>query len=122
MHGIDSRDAVRVLLIQVVLTVLISLAGLTLGREVAASALIGGGTATVANGFFAFWVFGRYRASRPGQLAMSFYGGEIAKLLVASLLFVAAFLWVEALNPVALLVAYLVVQVVSSLLAARYVT
>lgn len=122
MHGLDSRDAVRVLLIQVVLTVVVSLAALLLGREVATSALIGAGTATVANATFAIWVFGRYRANRPGQLAMSFYGGEIAKLAVACLLFVAAFLWVEGINPVALLVAYLVVQVVSSLLAARYVT
>lgn len=101
------------------MTVLVPLLALAFGPRVALSALIGAATATVANAVFALWVFGRYRAQRPDRVLMGLYGGEVLKLGVAVGLFVAAFTWIEPLSPVALLVAYLTVQVLTPLLAMR---
>lgn len=114
-----ARDVARILVAQVVLSVLVSLVAWAFGWQAAVSALLGGSIATVANAVLAFWVLRRYRAQMPGEIVMGFAGGELVKLMTAALLFVAAFVWVEPLRPAALVAGYLVVQLVSPLLAAR---
>ena len=107
-------------MIQLLLALLITAGVFAFKPAAALSALLGGATVVVANAFFAFWIFGRYRAQDPSRLVMRFYGGELLKLVLIALMFGAAFLWVKPLNPVALFVAFFVVQVFAPLLAHRF--
>ena len=64
-------------------------------------------------------MFGRYRASAPGQLVFQFYGGELLKLASIAMAFAAVIVWADPLHPVPLFGAFLIVQVLPPLLANR---
>lgn len=119
MHDLDARRAKRILVAQLVATLIVSLFGLLFGPREGLFALIGGLTATIANGLFAYWVFGRYRAAEPGRLVSQFYGGELLKLAFIGVAFALAIVWMEPLRPLALFGAFFVVQVLPPLLANR---
>lgn len=119
MHNLDARRAKRILLTQAAATLLLAAAATAYSLAAGMSALLGGLIATVANALFAVAVFGRYEAQEPGRLVARFYGAELLKLLVTALAFAAAFVWLEQLNVVALLGAFLLVQVLPPLLANR---
>lgn len=116
---LDVRRAKRILLVQTAVTLIVGLAGLFFGTRTGLFALLGGVIATVGNALFAFWVFGHYRASAPGELLGRFYIGELIKLAFIAAAFVAAIVLLESLQPVALFGAFLVVQVLPPLLANR---
>jgi ATP synthase protein I len=119
MHDLDARRAKRILVAQLVATLIVSMFGLLFGPRDGLFALIGGSTATIANGLFAYWVFGRYRAAEPGRLVSQFYGGELLKLVFIGVAFALAIVWMEPLRPLALFGAFFVVQVLPPLLANR---
>ncbi len=111
MQQPDARQAKRVLVAQLVLTPLLTVAALAFGTSVALSALIGAATCLLANWVFAVLVFRQYRAQEPGMLLMRFYGAELLKLTLVLGLFATAFVAVEGLDLPALLIAYLTTQV-----------
>jgi len=117
MQKLDLQRAKRILLIQVVLTLL--LAGAATFYDVAAgrSALLGGGITTLANSVFALLVFGRYRAQEASRLVLRFYGAELVKLGLVVALLAATFVWIAPLNLAALFGAFFLVQVLPPLLA-----
>ena len=119
MRNLDARRAKRILLAQVVATLVVTLLGLIFGLRTGLFALVGGATATIANALFAYWVFGRYRAAEPGRLVSQFYGGELLKLAFIAAMFAAVVLWFDPLSPLALFGAFFVVQVLPPLLANR---
>ena len=119
MHQADALQARQVLKVQAVLGSIAVAIALPFGGSVAMSALIGAGSCLLANTLFAVWVFRGYRAQEPERLLMRFYGAEIAKLAVLLGLFAVAFLTLEGINIPALLAAYLVTQIASSLIAAQ---
>ena len=119
MRNPDVNRARKLIVAQATATALIALAGSVFGTWTAFVALIGGSTATVANALFAFWVFGRYRASEPGRLTGQIYGGEFLKLGFIAAAFAAAILWLEPFNPLAFFGAFFLVQVVPPMLANR---
>ena len=119
MQQLDSLRAKRVLVTQAVLTLLLSAAGLFLGRQIALAVLIGAGAGTLANGFFAFWVFRRYRAQEPELLLMRLYGAEMAKIALILAAFSLAFLSIDSLNIPVLLTAFVIIQVIAPMLGAR---
>jgi ATP synthase protein I len=119
MQNLDALRAKRILVAQLVATLVVTLVGLTFGPRVGLFALLGGATATIANALFAFWVFGRYRAAEPGKLVSQFYGGELLKLAFIAAAFAAAVIWLDPLSPLALFGAFFVVQVLPPLLANR---
>jgi ATP synthase protein I len=119
MQNLDVRRATRILLIQVVLTLLLAGAATLYDQVAGLSALLGGAITTVATGLFAVVVFGRYRAQEAGKLVFRFYGAELLKLAFVVLMFAATFVWVgpAALNLVTLFGAFFLVQVLPPLLA-----
>jgi len=117
MQNLDVRRAKRILLTQAALTLVLVVVALTYGVPAAASALIGGVTATLANAVFAMLVFGRYHARDPDKLVFRFYGAELLKLLVIALTFAVVFVWVKPLSLFALFGTFLLVQIVPPLLA-----
>ena len=119
MRNLDIRRAKRILVIQVVLTLLLAGAAWLHDVHAAQSALLGGTITTVANGLFALVVFGRYRAQDPGKLVFRFYGAELLKLGFVVAMFAASFAWVAPLNLVTLFGAFFLVQVLPPLLAHR---
>ncbi len=119
MHKLDVHRAKQILVAQTVATLVVTLVGLIFGPREALFALIGGSIAVAANALFAYWVFGRYRASEPGKLVGQFYGGELLKLGFVALAFAAAILLSDALSPLALFGAFFVVQVLPPMLANR---
>ena len=65
-------------------------------------------------------VFRGYRAQETERLLLRIYGAEVAKLVVLIGLFGVAFATLDGLNIPALLAAYLVTQVASTLIAAQF--
>jgi ATP synthase protein I len=119
MHQADALQAKRVLKVQAILGSLAVVIALPFGGPVAVSALIGAGSCLLANALFAAWMFRGYRAQEPERLLLRIYGAEVAKLALLLGLFAVAFLTWEGINIPALLAAYLVTQIASSLIAAQ---
>jgi ATP synthase protein I len=117
MQNLDIRRAKRILMIQVVLTLVLAGGAALYDSAAGLSALLGGVITTVANGLFAVVVFGRYRAQDAGKLVFRFYGAELLKLGFVVLMFAATFFWVAPLNLLALFGAFFMVQVLPPLLA-----
>jgi len=117
MQNLDIRRAKRILMIQVVLTLVLAGAAALYDGAAGVSALLGGVITTLANGLFAVVVFGRYRAQDAGKLVFRFYGAELLKLGFVVLMFAATFFWVAPLNLLALFGAFFTVQVLPPLLA-----
>ncbi|MEJ2465867.1 MAG: ATP synthase subunit I [Candidatus Thiodiazotropha sp.] len=82
------------------------------GKTYAWSALAGGMIAALANGYFAYRSFVRYRAQEPERIARRMLGAEIQKLILTGLMFVVAVRYITPLSMGALLGGYLIVQVV----------
>jgi ATP synthase protein I len=119
MHQTDARQVKRVLVMQTGMTLVLTSLAFVFGSLIALSVLIGAAVCTLANGVFAFGVFGRYRAAQPGQLVMRFYAAEGLKIVVRLALFGAAIALIEGLNLPALLGSYFLVQVLPVLLASQ---
>lgn len=119
MRNPDVNRARKLIFAQAGATLLIAAAGSLFGAWTALVAFIGGATATTANALFAFWVFGRYRASEPGRLTGQIYGGELLKIGFVAAAFAAAILWLEPFRPLAFFGAFFLVQVVPPMLANR---
>lgn len=120
MQTLDAPRAKRILLMQLAAALLIPLGALVHSPLAAASALVGGGIATVANAFFAAWMFGQYRAQDPQAIVLKMYGGELLKLVLIALVFIAVFVWMKPLILPAVLSAFLVVQILPPLIATRF--
>lgn len=118
-QGPDALRIGRVIAIQFALSLVLTVAALPFGARVAVSVLVGAGVCLVANGFFAFWVYRRYRAQEPGALLMRFYGAELAKIALILALFAAAFATIDGLHLPALLIAYFAVQVLPAVIASN---
>ncbi|RMG34400.1 MAG: F0F1 ATP synthase assembly protein I [Gammaproteobacteria bacterium] len=119
MHDLDARRARRLLATQFVTLLAVAATAGILGLPYMRDAFIGGLAAFAGSAVFALWVFGRYRAQEPGRIVANFYGGEVIKILVVAAIFAAAILGLPDLHPLALLGAFLVVQVLPPLLANR---
>lgn len=119
MQNLDAQRARRILIAQVVTTLVVALIGLVFGPTQGLFALLGGVIATAANALFAHWVFGRYRAAEPGRLVGQIYGGELLKLVFIAAAFAAVVIGFEDLSPFALFGAFFVVQVLPPMLANR---
>lgn len=119
MHNLDAKRAKRILITQVVFTLLLAGVAWSLSQPAGVSALLGGAIATLANALFAVGVFARYRAQDPGRLVFRFFGAELLKLLFIALAFGVIFAWLKSLHVVALFSAFLVVQIMPPMLANR---
>ncbi len=100
------RLAFTIVLGQAGVTLIAALVGwLLAGRGAALSALLGGGIATVASFAMVAVAFRQSAAVSPARLLATFFGGEILKLVVVVVLFVAVLHWLHP-APLALLVTF----------------
>ncbi len=107
----------RMLVIQLVLTLSLAVSGLAISHAAALSILVGGGTCTLATALFAVTVFGPYRVGRPAALLGKILGAEIGKLILVVGIFVFAFAKVDGLVVPAMLAAYFAAQVLPAMIA-----
>lgn len=112
--------AKRVLLFQALIGIIAVTVAFPFGNYVVVSVLIGAVTCLIANSLLAFTVFWGYTASKSQRLLLRIYGGEVVKIAIISLIFVLAFVSIHRLNVPALLVAYLLTQVASTVIAAQF--
>lgn len=100
------RLAFGVVLGQAAVTLIAAFVGwLAASREVALSALLGGGIATVASLAMAAVAFRRSTAVSPARLLGRFFAGEALKLVLVVVLFIAVLHWLHP-APIALLVTF----------------
>jgi F0F1-type ATP synthase assembly protein I len=115
----DARRAWRLVLAQLTTTVVIFLLASLYDLHTARDVSIGGLAATLGSALLAAWVFVPYRAQRPGRIVARFYSGELIRMLGIVVVFGLAMWGLDDLNPVALMGAFLLVQVLPPLLANR---
>ena len=100
------RLAFGVVLGQAAVTVVAALVGwLAASRTAGVSALLGGGIATVATFAMVAVAFRQTAKASPARLLGTFFGGELLKLVVVVVLFVAVLHWLHP-APIALLATY----------------
>lgn len=88
----------KVVLIQALTCVLLTLLALLKSSEVALSMLVGGGISVVAHLYFALKAF-RYAGARVAQqIVSSFYAGEVGKFVIVFAGFALAFNFVDSLK------------------------
>jgi F0F1-type ATP synthase assembly protein I len=105
--------------LQALLGLLAVIAVLPFGSHVVVSVLIGSVTCLISNALMAFLIFKKYSAQRPERVLLRMYGSEAAKLVLISGIFVAAFTTLDGLNVSALLAAYFVTQIASTIIASQ---
>ena len=115
----QSGLALRVLILQAILTSVASVAAMPLGFSSALSVLTGGAVCLAANAAVVPWVFRDYRAQAPGALVARFYRAEVVKIALLVGLFAAAFATLEGLDLPLVLGSYFVTQVLPPIVAAQ---
>ena len=113
------RLAKRVLFLQAILTLAVTVAAAAFGFVPALSVFIGGLACLVANAAVALVIFRDYRAPEPGQLLSRLYAAEVLRILLLIGSFAAAFLTIDGLSLPALLGGYFLVQVLAPMIAAQ---
>ncbi len=106
MHKTSTTQVRRILVIQLLATILISAICLAFGVLYATSALAGGMIATLGNGYFAWKVFAKQREATAEQILATYYGAEVGKIILTVMLFTAAIVMIKPLSMVTLVVAY----------------
>jgi len=119
MQKLDRFQAKRILVYQLLVTLLLSATGLLFETAVALSILVGAGTGTLGNALLALGIFGSYRVQDAKSLMLRFYAAEMLKIVVIVGAFASAFVLMEEVNPAALLGAYFVAQVFPTVLVSQ---
>jgi len=115
--GHKSYLPMRVIGLQIVLTMMLAALGFLWTEATVVSIMIGGGICILATALFAATVFGRYEAAKPRLLVGKIIGAEIGKLVLVAGFFVFAFAKWEGLNVPAMLAAYFAAQVLPVIVA-----
>lgn len=106
---------------QLVVTLLITLAGAVFHHQVAISLLIGGLIGATANAWLALVVFRPALGQGQHRMLLAFYLGQAGKWLISLLLLILAFTQVawlkEPANAALMLLAYVMTQLVAWLIA-----
>jgi ATP synthase protein I len=113
MSNLKPPPVHRVIVVQLVATVLIAAIFLFFSNEVAAySILIGGLISAISNYFFAVQAF-RYRGARNAEkVVKSFMRGEAGKIVITLLLFALTFTLISAISEAAVIGGFFVAQFV----------
>lgn len=83
------------------------------------SGLIGGLISAIANSFFAKQAFRFGGASNAKLIVRSFMAGEVGKFIIVVGLFALSFAFIETLNAFAMIIAFVVVQLVGVIASAK---
>ncbi len=110
LNRASRRQVFQFIIVQVLLTLVLSAALLFFDRVVAYSSLMGGLIATLANAWFAVKVFRVKSIVTAEALLSTMYIGETFKLVFTGAMFVMAFVLVTPISIVALLLTYLFIH------------
>lgn len=102
----------QILLIQFVASLLAGLLIWLIDQTYAISALAGGLTASLANGYFAWKVFGKQQEAGENQILSTYYKAEVGKIILTVSMFVVVFNLIKPLNVIALMSAYLLITMI----------
>jgi ATP synthase protein I len=116
-HRQSKAQAALYIKSQIDLTIIISASCLLFDLVFAYSALTGGLIATVSNAWFAYKVFRVSPESPPESMLASAYMGEIYKIILTGALFVCAFVLIEPVSAVFLLMTYFVIHMTPALIS-----
>ena len=97
----------RIILIQLMASLILSALLLVLGWVYAWSALAGGLIATLAHAYFAWKVFGKQQETEPEQILATYYRAEVGKIILTVMLFIGAIVMIKPLSIVTLMGVYL---------------
>ena len=112
LNGVTSKQAIRFIVSQLVVSVLLSTLLLFFSWTAAYSGLAGGMIATIATAWFALKVFGVKLDQEPVNVLRTLYLGEINKILITVSLFIAAFVLIRPVNAAALIAVYFLVYLI----------
>lgn len=116
-HLQSKKQVVRYMWSQLILTAVLSALWLIIGTVEAYSALVGGMIATIANAWFAYKVFRVSPDSAASDMVASVYVGEIYKILLTGAMFICAFVLVQPVSALALLITYFVIHMSPALVS-----
>lgn len=102
----------QILLIQFVASLLIGMFVWLFDQTYAISALAGGFTASIANGYFGWKVFGKQQEAGENQILSTYYKAEVGKIILTVSMFVVVFNLIKPLNVIALMSAYLLITMI----------
>jgi len=100
----------RVIWLQLAATFIVAVISLTVGKVHAYSALLGGLICALPTWYFARKTFAHSGARAARQIVNAFYRGEAIKLVLTAVLFALVYLLVKPLEPAAMLIAFILVQ------------
>jgi ATP synthase protein I len=116
-HTQSKIQAIRYIQSQLALTIAISITLLFIDLVMAYSALAGGLIATIASAWFAYKVFRVTPESAAETMLISAYTGEIYKIVLTGALFICAFVLIEPISAVALLITYFVIHMTPAMVS-----
>jgi ATP synthase protein I len=116
-HTQSKRQAIRYIQSQLALTIAISITLFFIDLVMAYSALTGGLIATIASAWFAYKVFRVTPESAAETMLISAYMGEIYKIVLTGALFLCAFVLIEPISAVALLITYFVIHMTPAMVS-----
>ena len=109
LKGVTSKQAIRFLVAQLAVSILLSVLLIFHSGTAAYSGLVGGMIASIATAWFAAKVFGVNPNQDPVIVLRILYLGEINKILITVSLFIAAFVLIRPVNAAALMAVYFIV-------------
>lgn len=102
----------QIILIQFVASLLAALLVWLFDQTYAISALAGGLTASIANAYFGWKVFGKQQEVAENQILSTYYKAEVGKIILTVSMFVVVFNVIKPLSVVALMCAYLLITMI----------
>ncbi len=110
----------RILAIQLLVALFVTIVSLFWGWLYAWSALVGGMIATLGNAYFAWKVFAKQNETTAEQILVTYYGAEVGKVILTVMFFTAAIVMIKPLSMVTMVVAY-VLNYMIPLLASLFI-
>lgn len=117
MQKTSTKQIRRILLMQLLATIVISVCLLVFEQIYFWSALAGGLIATLANAYFAWKVFVRSQESAAEKILATYYGAEVSKIILTVMLFTAAIVMIKPLSMITLISVYFFNQFIPALVS-----
>ncbi len=111
---VDRSIVVRLLKLQLVLTLGVTLAGMLAGLWAGFSAGMGGVIALAGSGYFALQAFRHADATSASHIVRSFFKGEAGRFVLTAALFAVVFAAVKSVQAVWLLTGFILVHLVGA--------
>lgn len=110
LAALRTKSAMRVVLAQLITTLVLAAVATSQGTAAAQAVLAGGAISVIANGYFTLKVFSRSGAAAARAIVQDFYKGEAGKIAITALGFILVLKWMPGLP-----VAYVMIGFVSAL-------